>query len=225
MSFNQDLPHAHARMSGSMQANPPPADQPADNPYVGKTALPEDDAVPAKAATIRVDLREFQETYEQESSAKGSPFYIQGIVQNHKAFIITNLPEGESHTLVQPQMVWTLGRHREAAIALPDKAMSRHHAVLLYVADAGFQFMDLNSMNGSFLNGKRLQQRTFLRDGDHLRMGMTEFTFYFSRSIQTLEPLHPEVLSRLNSSKPRPDSNFVDFSALDESEIEFNLPR
>lgn len=150
--------------------------------------------------------------------------YIQGVVQEQRVHIITNLLQGESQTLFQPQMVWTIGRNREAALPLQDRAMSRRHAVILYLPNAGFQLIDLNSMNGSFLNGNRIQQRAWLKDGDCVRLGSTDFVFFLSCSNRQVGTIHPEVLARFNASKYRP-GQFIDYSALEEPEILFKTAR
>lgn len=129
--------------------------------------------------------------------------YIQGVIHAQQAFLITNVLRGESQTLFQPQMVWTLGRNRQAAFPLQDKEMSRRHAVIQYIPQKGFYLIDLNSMNGSFVNGTRVQQRHLLQDGDRVHLGNTTFTFFVSRRSYTLEGIHPEVLARLNASASR----------------------
>ncbi len=149
--------------------------------------------------------------------------YIQGVIQGNRAFIITNLLPGASCTIHQPQMVWTIGRNREAAIPLQDRAMSRRHAVLLFIPQAGFQLVDLNSMNGSFINGKRIFHRCFLRDGDRLRLGSTDVTFFASRHTRSVGALHAEVLARLNSDKSySPQNSYMDYIELEEPDILFN---
>lgn len=180
-----------------------------------------DDAALAKAPTLMID----QPAGESEGEILQPPAtanlrYIQGIVQGKRAYIITNLLENGSQILVQPQMVWTIGRNREAALPLKDRMLSRHHAVLLYIEQVGFHLMDLNSMNGSFLNGTRIQQRQLLRDGDRIRLGSTDFAFFISRSVRSLPPIHPEVLARFNASTPR-SNDFIDYAALDEPELLF----
>jgi len=149
---------------------------------------------------------------------KGLSKYVQGVVQGQQAYIITNL-FGESQILYQPQMVWTIGRNRDAALPLQDRSMSRRHAVLLYVQDVGFQLIDLNSMNGSFVNGERIQQRQPLQDGDRIRIGCIHFRFFVTNAVRSLEPIHPEVLARFNVSENNP-STFMDYDAtLDEPKV------
>ncbi len=66
-----------------------------------------------------------------------------------------------------------LGRHSEADIrlALPD--VSRRHCRFLF-ADGAWQVIDLNSLNGTYVNEVRLQEAT-LTDGDHIRVGSLTF--------------------------------------------------
>ncbi len=178
-----------------------------------------DDASFAKAATLMMDLPFDQAESTSTETPAEPPKYIQGVVQGQQAFIITNLPD-ESQTLAQPQMVWTIGRNREAAIPLKDRAMSRRHAVLLYIRNVGFQLVDLNSMNGSFVNGKRIQQRQILKDGDRIRVGSINFTFYVSHRSRALDAIHPEVLARFNTAETR-STSFIDYAALEDPEVLF----
>jgi pSer/pThr/pTyr-binding forkhead associated (FHA) protein len=141
--------------------------------------------------------------------------YVQGVVQQRQAYLITNLSHGTSQTVFQPQMVWTLGRNRDAAIPLQDRVMSRRHAVILFVPEEGFQLIDLNSMNGTFINTTRIQQRQWLQDGDRIRVGSTDFTFFLSQDSRSADSLHPEVLARFNVSKFNA-GEFIDYSALED---------
>ncbi len=154
---------------------------------------------------------------------KAQPRYVQGVIRGQQAYIITNLCDRTSSTLFQPQMTWSIGRNRDAAIPLRDRMLSRHHSVLMYVRNSGFHLLDLNSMNGSYINGERLENRASLKDGDFLRVGNTEFFFFLSNGYRNLDALHPEVLNRL----VKPDvkaSSHIDYAEIKE-EISFNLNR
>lgn len=153
-------------------------------------------------------------------SVKPQPHYVQGIIRGQQAYIITNLCNLVSSTLFQPQMTWSIGRNREAAIPLRDRMLSRHHAILMYVRNVGFNLLDLNSMNGSYINSVRVENRASLKDGDFVRVGNTEFFFFLSKGYRNLEPLHSEVLTRLTNTEAK--SPHVDYSELKE-EISFNL--
>ncbi len=175
--------------------------------------------------TDRVDSPFFRHDRSQEihpDLVKPQPHYVQGVIRGQQAYIITNLCNQVSSTLFQPQMTWSIGRNREAAIPLRDRMLSRHHAVLMYVRNAGFHLLDLNSMNGSYINGVRVENRASLKDGDFVRVGNTEFFFFVSNGYRNLDPLHSEVLTRLVN--PEAKSPYVDYSELKE-EISFNLNR
>ncbi|MBD2325507.1 FHA domain-containing protein [Alkalinema sp. FACHB-956] len=149
------------------------------------------------------------------------PKYVQGVLRGQQAYLITNLLGEGSRTLIQPQMVWTIGRNREAAMPMRDRMMSRRHAVLMFTRREGFYLVDLNSMNGSFVNGIRVENRCLLKDGDFIQVGNTEFFFFVSGSYRSLEALHPEILTRLIHPTTKA-STHVDYSEIRE-EISFNL--
>jgi len=64
----------------------------------------------------------------------------------------------------------TLGRHA-SDIVMPDPEVSRAHAVL-DVDDVPPTLEDTGSMNGTWVNGSRIQ-KVDLHDGDKLRFGHT----------------------------------------------------
>ncbi len=72
----------------------------------------------------------------------------------------------------EPQLI---GRSTEA-LPLNDISVSRRHAEL--TPDAGVWFIrDLESQNGTYVNGVRIYERLRLRPGDQVRTGQTLFVF------------------------------------------------
>jgi hypothetical protein len=67
-----------------------------------------------------------------------------------------------------------LGRDPGSDIVLADPAASWRHARVVR-RGADFIIEDLGSLNGTWLNGRRLGGPEPLRQGDRLRIGMTEF--------------------------------------------------
>jgi hypothetical protein len=156
------------------------------------------DELIARADTFIHDLDGDQSAAANYFVRPTPPKYFQGVVRGQQAYITTNLMDNESIAVMQPQMVWSLGRNREAGIPIKDKMMSRRHAVILYVREENaFYMLDLNSMNGSYVNGQRLSQRQRLQDGDFLRVGNTEFFFFISQQHESLESIHPEIYAKL----------------------------
>jgi DNA-binding CsgD family transcriptional regulator len=71
----------------------------------------------------------------------------------------------------------TLGADPANDLALPgDPTLSRLHAVLERY-DAGWSVRDLDSRNGTFVNGQRIWSERPLRPGDELRVGATRLVY------------------------------------------------
>jgi pSer/pThr/pTyr-binding forkhead associated (FHA) protein len=69
----------------------------------------------------------------------------------------------------------TIGRSPECEIFLDDVTVSRRHAVLLE-RDGEFTIEDQGSLNGTFLNRRRIESGR-LEDGDELQIGKYRLTF------------------------------------------------
>src|SRR5579875_1503315 len=80
-------------------------------------------------------------------------------------------PSGATVELAQPDML--IGRHSQADVRLPLPDVSRRHCRFLF-SEGVWQVIDLNSLNGVFVNGEQVRQTT-LRSGDLIRIG--GFTF------------------------------------------------
>lgn len=86
-----------------------------------------------------------------------------------------------------------LGRSEENQVVISDETVSARHARLFQVRTSGAIFIeDLDSTNGSTLNGKPLlpERAVELTDGDVLSFGDTFFVFYtppgFYRALRRL---------------------------------------
>lgn len=70
----------------------------------------------------------------------------------------------------------TIGRLADCAIRLTDANASREHAAFIR-EDAGWAIRDLDSTNGTLLNGEPVTQAS-LHDGDIVEVGLTRLTFH-----------------------------------------------
>lgn len=68
-----------------------------------------------------------------------------------------------------------LGRSHQADIQLSDHAVSRQHCRLEREGE-GYVLTDLESLNGTYVNGKRIS-RILLKDGDRIQVGATTLKF------------------------------------------------
>ena len=72
--------------------------------------------------------------------------------------------------------VTTAGRHPDADIFLDDVTVSRKHAIVRRGA-SGLQIEDQGSLNGTYLNRKRIDGEAGLSDGDELQIGKYRLAF------------------------------------------------
>ena len=77
------------------------------------------------------------------------------------------------------QKTWTLGRSSINAIVLSETSVSRHHAKLEVVGNRHCYFVDLNSSNGSQVNGQQVVKPLLLKHGDVITIGSTDLRFHF----------------------------------------------
>ena len=70
-----------------------------------------------------------------------------------------------------------VGRSRECDVRVDDGNVSRRHLELLRERDGTWTLVDLGSTNGTEVNGRRVERRTALEDGDRIAIGGTELLF------------------------------------------------
>jgi Nif-specific regulatory protein len=85
-----------------------------------------------------------------------------------------------------PGQRYTLGRAPTNRVVLKDDLCSREHAEI-YHADGRWRLRDLNSLNGTRLNGSRLTSEWELSPGDEVHLGRTTLLF-----VEAMEQL-PDV--------------------------------
>jgi Nif-specific regulatory protein len=85
------------------------------------------------------------------------------------------LPEGEA----------TLGRDPANAVAVADASVSRKHCLLRREEDGRFQIKDLDSRNGTLVNGQAVKEQ-WLRHGDEIATGDSVFLFLLEEQDQAV---------------------------------------
>lgn len=128
---------------------------------------------------------------------------------------------GSGRVYFLPKRTLTVGRAADNDIVLPYQGVSRHHARLSPEGDT-FQLVDLQSHNGTLVNGRKVTS-TVLQHGDMLRFG--RHTFEFRRTSTeahkdanihadldqaTLEILSPETPPECIPVPPQPPPNGPD---------------
>ncbi|MGE4157968.1 MAG: ATP-binding protein [Planctomycetota bacterium] len=101
---------------------------------------------------------------------------------------LRNLATGQRLELPDDPLV--LGRERAMGLYLDDEKVSRRHCQICR-ADDGFHVEDLGSLNGTFVNADKVQNRRLIH-GDTLRVGDSTFLFFHegTQSLLTEETAH-----------------------------------
>ena len=87
---------------------------------------------------------------------------------------LTDMSAGKSYVLTKSPMV--VGRESSSDIVLSDANVSRQHAKFTQDAVGTWKITDMNSTNGTRLNGRRVSS-ALLRDGDQVAIGVTVLEF------------------------------------------------
>lgn len=104
----------------------------------------------------------------------------------------------------------TLGRGKNCTIVLNDKKASREHAEVVRVG-LGFVIKDLESANGTYVNGKKVQEHSLSGD-DIIRIGNAEIQFKAvssdyeeqAKNFMALPAISVEPAEGISSDEPSP---------------------
>ncbi len=96
---------------------------------------------------------------------------------NSVAWILKNCPQSGSSSLdaIVSTVPFRIGRASENDLCLVNPTVSSRHAELFFVENDLF-VKDLNSTNGTFVNGIRVRNAEGLREGDRLQFGTEKFS-------------------------------------------------
>ncbi|HEY5312752.1 MAG TPA: FHA domain-containing protein, partial [Pirellulales bacterium] len=76
--------------------------------------------------------------------------------------VLRGVNAGQSYSLSSPETL--LGRDADCGIMIPLQTISRHHARIVR-GDDGVFIEDLRSLNGTLVNGRRIESRHRLHHG------------------------------------------------------------
>jgi hypothetical protein len=141
-----------------------------------KVELAEDGAIPRR--TIQV----LAETSAQQPTDGGGTRVMSGTAvmnvaphpSNSRALLLMETARG-MHPIPLEMTLLKVGRGLDNDIVLEDSRVSRYHVQLRY-KNRRFWVTDLNSTNGSFVNGERITE-TALKNGDVVSLGGLELTY------------------------------------------------
>ena len=115
-------------------------------------------------------------SYTPEEGGEEAPVTLEDLGTEGPALVVRSgggragehfLPQGERTTI---------GRSPDCDIFLDDVTVSRKHAVLVQ-RDDGLFIEDEGSLNGTFLNRRRIEEPARLENGDEVQVGKYKLTF------------------------------------------------
>lgn len=98
-----------------------------------------------------------------------------GTVVAPNASLVRQEPDGSTGPAYHLGMLVTIGRTPDNEIAIELPEVSRRHARLTF-SEGGYVLQDLNSNNGTYVNGERTAEAR-LQDGDQIQIGPVVFVF------------------------------------------------
>jgi hypothetical protein len=113
--------------------------------------------------------------YENEETVFATPDQTHKPDNGHRLIVISgNAPADKTYHLDRSKMM--IGRDKGSHIRIDDKSVSLYHSMICMKAKECF-LKDLNSKNGTLVNGHRVLDSQKLHDGDKIGIGTTLFTF------------------------------------------------
>ena len=85
-----------------------------------------------------------------------------------------------------------VGRRQDCDLRIPSAEVSRRHCVLSIQGDI-LTVEDLDSINGTFINGQRLVGKQMLHPGDRLEIGPVRFVVEYEMTQSTVDRLQQEA--------------------------------
>ncbi len=104
--------------------------------------------------------------------------------------------DGTQKPFLLPSNITVIGRRRGCDLCIPLKLVSRRHCKLSKDGDT-VKIRDLNSRNGTFLNGKRIKEAD-IKAGDYIGVGSLKFLLQIDGKPE--EIVQPKVLIKKSAS-------------------------
>lgn len=107
--------------------------------------------------------------------------------------VIDGVDKGKKYSLVKP--VTKVGKKENNDFVVGDTTVSRNHLMIEYASDS-FLLRDLDSTNGSYVNGTRVKE-SYLVPGDRIKIGNTTLEFVAFEEKVKIEPSDKEVFGAM----------------------------
>jgi phosphoserine phosphatase RsbU/P len=116
--------------------------------------------------------------------------------------LVLVLVEGtDRRNLMLDHFPFTVGRRTDRDLVLTDPRVSREHAQFMREND-GIYIEDLNSRQGTFVNGERMTERRKLLRNDRLEFGVQGASFVLFDPDRSVSSIAQQFISQFSSWKP-----------------------
>jgi pSer/pThr/pTyr-binding forkhead associated (FHA) protein len=105
-----------------------------------------------------------------------------------------------------PSSVTVIGRRHSCDLCIPLMSVSRRHCQLNY-DDGVLKIRDLDSRNGTYLNGKRINEAV-IQAGDSIKIGPLTFVLQIDGQPQTIA--EPDLAAQSSSRQDAATEDIVD---------------
>ena len=99
------------------------------------------------------------------------------IADNEAPFLVVIHGNNAGSRFFIDQSLTSIGRHPDSTVFLDDVTVSRRHAELTRT-DTGFLLADVGSLNGTYVNGQRIESFE-LSEGDQIQVGKFRLVLAF----------------------------------------------
>jgi predicted component of type VI protein secretion system len=141
------------------------------------------------------------------------------LAMNVKFVVQRNGQSAQTFGLRSVEMI--VGRQKGCGVRIPSAMVSRQHCLVTYQDDL-LAVEDLSSANGTFINGRRIAKREFLRPGDKLKIGPVTLLVQYQLSQAAIDRLLKEGDEGV-SALPLDDVEVVPEAGGQDAEVELVL--
>jgi hypothetical protein len=149
-----------------------------------------------------------KDLFESEETVCAAPGKKNVINTCHRLIALSGDPTQKTYLLDQPKIM--IGRDKSSHIRIHEKTASLYHAMIC-IQDNVCILKDLNSKNGTIVNGSGVKDSLILKDGDKITIGFTLFAFLrgdlghvdragqLPRRNRTITSIYPIAVNMLKS--------------------------
>lgn len=114
----------------------------------------------------------------------------QTVMPYHRFLVISKKGFGKEYLVDRSEI--TVGRSGDSSITLDDQTVSSIHATIR-IEGNDCVLRDMNSKNGTFVNGSPIREEYVLQEGDEIKIGAFKFKFIHKDTVISREALLLEV--------------------------------